>query len=187
MKKKYDENTNKILNFAPKTVFTVCTRRSNCAKKIIYTGMDITRALATFHEFKVFKGDYKYLTYHENGLDHIIYRTRGEGKRQSYQGKRVGSNHETKRLQITSLPISLWMEFKKGLTQILVHNNIVITPSSILPSMVIHFNSLSDAEKVEFFLKYKPEVTKHVLKSGGDNTQAVKEYLIKEVEEEELL
>lgn len=186
MKTKYDEKTNKILDFAPKTVFTVCTRRSNCAKKIIYTGMDIKKALETFHEFKVFKGDYKYLTYFD-GVDHIIYRTRGEGTRQSYQGKRVGSNHETKRLQITSLPISLWNEFKNGLSELKHRTNISLVPSNVLPSMIIYFNSLSDADKLDFFMRYKPEVIKHILKSGGDNTQAVKEYLIKEVEEEGLL
>lgn len=187
MKIKYDEKTNKILDFAPKTVFTVCTRRSNCAKKIIYTGMDITRALGTFHEFKVFKGDYKYLTYHESGLDHIIYRTRGEGSRQSYQGKRVGSNHETKRLQITSLPISLWNEFKNGLAELKHRTNISLVPSNVLPAMLLHFNSLSDEDKLDFVMGYKLEVTRHILKSGGDNTQAVKEYLIKEAEEDGLL
>jgi hypothetical protein len=181
MSRQFDHNTNKILDFAPKTVFTVYTRRSNCRKKVIYTGTNINKALEVFHGFKVFANDYKYLMYNEAGIDHIIYRNVGEGKRASYQGKHEGGNYKRKRLQNDTIPLSLWQAFEKALV------GINLTPQKALPILLASFYRLSDSAKAELIEINMPEVIRQVMLSGGDNTKEIKEYLVAESQAEELL
>lgn len=184
MKKIPDLIANKVLEFPAKTVFTVYVRRSNCKKKVIYTGTDIQKALDTFHSFKVFHKDYKYLMFTELGLEHIIYRNVGEGKRPSMQGKREGSNHLRKRMQIESIPISLWQAFENKLVGLHDSKGKLITPSRVIPVLISEFCYFEKEMCRELINDFDDEITKHIILSGGDNTRAVKEYLTKEVEEE---
>lgn len=184
MKKIPDLIANKVLEFPAKTVFTVYVRRSNCNKKVIYTGTDINKALNIFHSFKVFKKDYKYLMYSELGLEHIIYRNVGEGKRPPMQGKRERSNHLRKRMQIESIPLSLWQAFETKLTGLHDIKGKLITPSRVIPKLIAGFCVLEKEQCLDLINDLESEITKHIMLSGGDNTRAIKDYLTKEVEEE---
>ena len=182
--KKHDPLSGKVLDFPTGTVFTVYSRRSNCPKRVLYTGKDIHKALSTFHTFKVFSQDYKYLVYHDGHLEHIIYRTAGEGKRASYQGRRSGANYHKKRVQIESIPLHLWEVFNKAARELTDDSGLAMTASSVLPYMMAHFYCLNLEDRQALIKKYDSELMQQIILSGGDNTKKIKEYLTENLDDE---
>ena len=185
MKKKADVIAGKILEFPLNTVFSIYTRRSNCKKKLIHAGKSLDKALDIFHKLKVFDKDYKYLMFRQGGVDQIIYRNAGEGHRAKMQGSNRGKPHEIrKRMQIESIPITLWDSFNLAVQNIVIEGK-EISVSRVLPRLVSYFINLSEEEKIKLLEDNYLEVVRHTYLSGGDNTEAVKKFLVKELEEEE--
>lgn len=185
-KKAYDPATNKLMDFEANTVFTVYTRRSNCAKKVIYTGKDINKALKIFHNFKVFDRDYKYLMFLEGGIEHILYRNVGTGVRPKMQGRREGMNYLRKRVQIESVSLSLWNEFYEQLKVLKKTRGAKAPPSVVIPHLIAYFCSLTPEQQMEFLNDTYDSVMKHIILSGGDNNKKIQEHLVA-TEAEELL
>jgi len=180
----FDKSSGVHLDLKDSQIFNVYTRRSNCPKRLIYSGNDIDKAIDTYNTFKVFKGDYKYV-YLQDGT--ILYRTQGTGVRPSYRGKKLIPNFKKSLLPIRNMPSALLEELKTKNSLLLSPQGSKLSLASTILILISTFCEFSEEERQNIITESYGDIVKYQMLSGGDNTVKIKDYLSSIVKDDDLL
>jgi hypothetical protein len=105
----FASNEDKILEYPPESIFTVYVRRSNCSKRLLYTGKDPAKALSMYYQTRAYIRDRKYLyvnnkkTLMENGT-----REKLHGRSKPYNAK----NFQSVPVMTPRLPVTVVHKLK---------------------------------------------------------------------------
>lgn len=188
MKEFIDIRTQIKYTYNAKDLFFVYIRRSNGKMKLLYAGNSISIAFEKFYTLKVFLRDRKYLKMKPLGdiKEHDILGSSGVDRKPE---KKIGAlhrcNYKTVNLRhISNIPETLLEDFKLHIDGVYDENNCLMTINRAIPYLMAYLVSLSKDQKKEFFETYLQDIVKHKILSGGDNTNQVKKFLIKNQNED---
>lgn len=183
--KYFDPRSSKEIDLKESKLFFVYIRRSQCAKRLIYSGTSIEDALDAYYSFKIFETDYKYL---QLDTTEIIYRLSGTGVRKSYKGIKSKSNFAKKNILLTNTSLELVNRFNDICRTVKTVKGKPMSSAKMIALLMAKFCMLSDTSRDEIISQCTSELTRYELLSGGNNTKDIKEYLINTIKEtDELL
>ena len=186
MKEFFDLAKNKKFTFEDKAIFSVYVRRNNGKRKLIFASANASKAFDTYHTFKIFKRDRKYLEVKMNNEDIEVYSESGKDPRaKSFKGYKTMPNYEKKILQnITNIPVTLHEEFVKTLEFCKSETNSELSVNKCIPLLIANFCSLAREERDKMIKNSFVLVAKHKVLSGGNNTEEIKRMMQEIIESE---
>ena len=184
MKEFIDVRTQQIYKYNDKDIFSVYVRRSNGKKKLIHVGLVPQKAFDIYYSFKIFKLDRKYLMIKplNNANEVEILSLAGVDKKPDRKcGGSFKANFSRSNLRnISNVPESLRIEFKKKIEGLLDDEDKLMTINRAIPILMSYFLTLDDDQIESINAIGKKELLRQVILSGGDNTAKIKIALIED-------
>lgn len=188
MKEFMDVRTQLKYQYNEKDLFMVYVRRSNGKLKLLYCGVVPEKAFNLFYTFKIFKNDRKYLKIKplnsDKELDILTDSGKDKKPDQNRGGKYTANYSKVCMRNISNIPETLRDDFKMKIDGIRTNEKSLITINKSIPLLMSYLVTLEREQIEAIFEIGKTNIIRHVILSGGDNTQEIKEILIGEQKQE---